>query len=420
MTTLDDLPLRDDLRGRSPYGAPQLDVPVRLNVNENSHPVPAEVVSALEHELSAVLHDLNRYPDREFDRLRSALAHYLDGVLDRQGGPAAGTAAPERTDSERSATENTGTGRIDPAQIWAANGSNEVLAHIVQAFGGPGRTALGFTPSYSMHPLITASTGAAWIAVDREADFGISVESAVAAVREHRPDVVFLCTPNNPTGNGLDLAVVEAVLAASTGIVIVDEAYAEFARPGFRTALALLPDHPRLIVSRTMSKAFAFAGVRLGYAVAHPAVIDALRLVRLPYHLSALTQAAACAALAHAPALLATVDALVEQRERMAAALLGAGFTVVPSDSNFLLFGGIAEPHALWQDLLDAGVLVRDTGIPGHLRVNAGTAEETDAFIDAVHRVLESTPEHLAAPTQIPAGPPAGAAHRTAKDQDPA
>ncbi|MCA1387269.1 aminotransferase class I/II-fold pyridoxal phosphate-dependent enzyme, partial [Bradyrhizobium sp. BRP05] len=136
--------------------------------------------------------------------------------------------------------------------------------------------------SYSMHPLITASTGAAWVEAPRDAGFDIDIDTAVAAVREHRPDVVFLCTPNNPTGNGLGLEVVEAVLAATDGIVIVDEAYAEFARPGFRTALGLLPDHPRLVVSRTMSKAFAFAGVRLGYAVAHPALVDALRLVRLP------------------------------------------------------------------------------------------------------------------------------------------
>lgn len=380
MTTLDDLPLRDDLRGRSPYGAPQLDVPVRLNVNENSHPVPAEVVTALERELSAVLHDLNRYPDREFDRLRSALAHYLDGVLDRQGGRAAGTAASER---------------IDPAQIWAANGSNEVLAHILQAFGGPGRTALGFTPSYSMHPLITASTGATWIAVDRDADFGISAEAAVAAVRQHRPDVVFLCTPNNPTGNGLDLAVIEAVLAASTGIVIVDEAYAEFARPGFRTALTLLPQHPRLIVSRTMSKAFAFAGVRLGYAIAHPAVTDALRLVRLPYHLSALTQAAACAALEHTPVLLDNVEALISERDRMVTALTELGFDVAETDANFVLFGGVSDTRLLWQRLLDAGVLIRDIGIPGHLRVNAGTTEETTAFIEAISAIVAAHPETL-------------------------
>lgn len=382
MTTLDDLPIRDDLRGSVPYGAPQLNVPVQLNVNENSHPVPPQVVEAIESSLGAVLRDLNRYPDREFTALRAALAGYLDGVLERQ--------------SDRGSAPAEARQHIAPEQIWAANGSNEVLAHILQAFGGPGRTALGFTPSYSMHPLITASTGAAWVEAPRDAGFDIDIDTAVAAVREHRPDVVFLCTPNNPTGNGLGLEVVEAVLAATDGIVIVDEAYAEFARPGFRTALGLLPDHPRLVVSRTMSKAFAFAGVRLGYAVAHPALVDALRLVRLPYHLSALTQAAACAALAHAPALLANVDRLVAERDRMSEALRALGFSVVPSDSNFLLFGGIAEPHALWQDLLDRGVLIRDIGIPGHLRVNAGTVEETDAFVAAVRGCLADRPAHLA------------------------
>lgn len=382
MTTLDDLPIRDDLRGSVPYGAPQLDVPVQLNVNENSHPVPPQVVEAIESSLGAVLRDLNRYPDREFTALRAALAGYLDGVLERQ--------------SVRGSAPAEARQHIAPEQIWAANGSNEVLAHILQAFGSPGRTALGFTPSYSMHPLITASTGAAWVEAPRDAGFDIDIDTAVAAVREHRPDVVFLCTPNNPTGNGLGLEVVEAVLAATDGIVIVDEAYAEFARPGFRTALGLLPDHPRLVVSRTMSKAFAFAGVRLGYAVAHPALVDALRLVRLPYHLSALTQAAACAALAHAPALLANVDRRVAERDRMSEALRALGFSVVPSDSNFLLFGGIAEPHALWQDLLDRGVLIRDIGIPGHLRVNAGTVEETDAFVAAVRGCLADRPAHLA------------------------
>nr|WP_272902148.1 histidinol-phosphate transaminase [Brevibacterium daeguense] len=378
---MQDLPIRDDLRGKEPYGAPQLDVAVPLNVNENSFAVPADVVRAVQESLAAVLGDLNRYPDREFTALRERLAGYLGDVLERQGG---GT---DRTS-------------IAPAQVWAANGSNEVLSHILQAFGGPGRSALGFSPSYSMHPLITTSTGAEWISVDRADDFGLDAESAAAAVRDHDPDVVFLCTPNNPTGNGLDLSVVEAVLAEAHGIVIVDEAYAEFARPGFRTALTLLPDHPRLVVSRTMSKAFAFAGARLGYAAADAALIDALRLVRLPYHLSALTQAAACAALDHAPSLLANVDRLVEQRDRMSRALTELGFRVVPSDSNFILFGGVTRPPALWQALLERGVLVRDNGIPGHLRVNAGTEAETTAFVDAITAAVAADPGIVAESSQ--------------------
>lgn len=399
MTSLRDLPIRDDLRGKEPYGAPQLDVPVRLNVNENSYPVPPDVAAAMEHSLVGVLKNLNRYPDREFTALRCRLAHYLTGVLGRS------SPTESRTSSSGSVTGSaTGSATgIAPEQIWAANGSNEVLAHILQAFGGPGRTALGFSPSYSMHPLIAESTGARWISEDRDAGFGLNPGSAASAVRRHDPDVVFLCTPNNPTGNGLTLDVIEAVLAAASGIVIVDEAYAEFARPGFRTALTLLPENPRLVVSRTMSKAFAFAGVRVGYAAAQPALIDALRLVRLPYHLSELTQAAACAALDHAPSLLANVERLIEQRDRMSAALTDLGFTVVPSDSNFLLFGNIADPHLVWQTLLAAGVLVRDNGIPGHLRVNAGTPEETDAFMTAIRAAVTANPRILSDPRALAA-----------------
>ncbi|WP_349827671.1 histidinol-phosphate transaminase [Brevibacterium litoralis] len=383
MTNLEDLPLRADLRGQTPYGAPQLDIPVRLNVNENAFDVPADVVQAMDHALQAELPHLNRYPDREFTALRARLARYLDGVLTRQGGRDAASGQP------------VAHAPVDPAGIWAANGSNEVLSHIVQAFGGPGRRALGFVPSYSMHSLITTSTGAEWITAERAADFTLTADAAVAAVRAHRPEVVFLCTPNNPTGTGLDLDVVRAVLAETEGIVVVDEAYAEFARPGYVSALTLLPDNPRLVVSRTMSKAFAFAGVRLGYAVADPALIDALRLVRLPYHLSALTQAAAGAALDHADSLLANVEELIRQRDRMSAGLADLGLDVVPSDSNFLLFGGLTDPSAFWQGLLDRGVLVRDIGIPGHLRVNAGTADETTAFLDACAALLAADPTHL-------------------------
>ncbi|WP_420733337.1 histidinol-phosphate transaminase [Brevibacterium luteolum] len=378
MLTLSDLPLRDDLRGKEPYGAPQLAVDVALNVNENSHPVPPTVVDAVRRAVDAQLRGLNRYPDREFTRLRELLLTYVQEFSSRQ-----------------SADGSTLADFLTADWLWAANGSNEVLSHILQAFGGPGRTALGFVPSYSMHPLITQSTGARWIAVDRGEGFSLSAETAAAAVREHQPDVVFLCTPNNPTGGGLPAEVIEAVLHASTGIVIVDEAYAEFARPGYTTAVHLLRENPRLVVSRTMSKAFAFAGVRLGYAIAHPAVTDALRLVRLPYHLSALTQAAACAALEHTPVLLDNVEALISERDRMVTALTELGFDVAETDANFVLFGGVSDTRLLWQRLLDAGVLIRDIGIPGHLRVNAGTTEETTAFIEAISAIVAAHPETL-------------------------
>lgn len=374
MTSLGSLPLRDDLRGRSPYGAPVIDVPVRLNVNENSFVVPAEVTAEIHARIADITASLNRYPDREFSGLRDLLAGYLTGVVRGEG--AADLA-------------------ITPDMIWAANGSNEVLFHILQAFGGPGRTVLGFTPSYSMHPLITRSTGADWVEVPRGEGFAITAEAAWRAIDEHDPDVVFLCTPNNPTGNRTPLDVIEAVCDAARGIVIVDEAYAEFAGPDFQSALALLPGRPRLVVSRTMSKAFAFAGARVGYAAADPALIDGLRLVRMPYHLSTLTQAAAEAALQHPDALLAGVHELSHQRDRMVEELRALGFDVIESDANFVLFSGVSDPSLLWQRLVDRGVLIRDVGIPGSLRVNAGTPEETTAFLTAVGDILSAHPETL-------------------------
>jgi histidinol-phosphate aminotransferase len=352
-----DLPLRDDLRGLSPYGAPQLDVPVRLNTNENSYPVPDTVVDAMAKAVQAELRDLNRYPDRDAVALRTDLADYLGHGL-------------------------------TVANVWAANGSNEVQQQLLQAFAGPGRTALGFGPSYSMHPLLAAGTGTRWIGALRDPDFGLTPSSATAQIREHDPDVVFLCSPNNPTGTALDPAVISAVLTVAGGMVVVDEAYAEFARPGTPTALGLLPGHPRLVVTRTMSKAFGFAGGRLGYLAADPAVVDAVQLVRLPYHLSALTQAAARAALAQRDVLLGTVDAIKQQRDRIVSELRARGMRVADSDANFVLFEVGGDQRVAWQRLLDQGVLVRDVGLPGWLRVTAGTPAEIDAFLSVVEEML--------------------------------
>ncbi|GAA1775056.1 histidinol-phosphate transaminase [Agromyces lapidis] len=353
MTSLDDLPIRDDLRGRSPYGAPQKSVPVALNVNENTHPIPEDVAHDIVARVAAAILRLNRYPDREFTELREALAGYLGHGL-----------APE--------------------QIWAANGSNEVLQHLLQAFGGPGRRALGFDPTYSMYGLLASGTGTEWIAAPRDDDFELSPETAVAAVLEHDPDLVLLCAPNNPTGTPLGLDTIRAVADAARGIVIVDEAYFEFAEPGTPSALTLLEGRPRLVVSRTMSKAFAFAGARVGYLAGDPATIDALRLVRLPYHLSALTQAAALGALAHSGEMLAMVDEIRGQRERISAELVRLGFAPHRSGSNFVLFGGVDDPHAVFEALLERGILIRELGIPGHLRVTAGTEAETTAFLEAI------------------------------------
>ncbi|HEV8565614.1 MAG TPA: histidinol-phosphate transaminase [Actinoplanes sp.] len=352
-----DLPIRDDLRGKSPYGAPQLDVAVRLNTNENSYPLPDAVVDAIAKAVQAELRDLNRYPDRDAVALRSDLAGYLGHGL-------------------------------TTANVWPANGSNEVQQQLLQAFAGPGRTALGFGPSYSMHPLLAAGTGTRWIGALRDPDFGLTPESAVAQLRQHDPDLVFLCSPNNPTGTALAPAVVDAVLATTKGMVIVDEAYAEFARPGTPSALALLPEHPRLVVTRTMSKAFGFAGGRLGYFAAGAGVVDAVQLVRLPYHLSALTQAAARAALAHRDALLATVDAIKQQRDRIVSVLRDRGVRVADSDANFVLFQVGGDQRIAWKALLDRGVLVRDVGLPGWLRVTAGTPDETDAFLSSAEEIL--------------------------------
>lgn len=355
MTSLDDLPLRDDLRGLSPYGAPQLHVPVALNVNENTHPIPEPVARDIVAALALAVQTVNRYPDREFTELRAGLAGYLGHGLSLDN-------------------------------IWAANGSNEVLQQVLQAFGGPGRSVLGFAPTYSMYSILASGTGTRWIAGERDADYELSPATAVHWVNRTKPDLVFLCAPNNPTGTPLSLETIAAVYDAADGIVVVDEAYAEFAPAGEPTALALLPGRERLLVSRTMSKAFAFAGARVGYLAADPAVTDALRLVRLPYHLSALTQAAAVAALAHTPEMLAMVDDIRGQRDRLVTELRRLGYTPHRSSSNFVLFGGVDDPHATFEALLAEGILVRDIGIPGHLRVSAGTEAETTAFLDAIAR----------------------------------
>lgn len=356
-TTLEDLPLRDDLRGRSPYGAPQLDVPVALNTNENPYPPSPALASALARNVEEAAAGLNRYPDRDATRLRAALADYLGHGLD-------------------------GT------RVWAANGSNEILQQILQAFGGPGRTAMGFEPSYSMHPVISRVTCTDWLPAERSGrDFGIDPHAAVEAVRRHRPDVVFLTSPNNPTGTALPVETIAAVAEAAPGMVVVDEAYAEFRREGTPSALTLLEEHPRLIVSRTMSKAFALAGARVGYLAAAPAVIDALQLVRLPYHLSAVTQVVAATALEFADELQSQVKQLRQERDALVEWLRSHGFTVAESDANFVLFGDFADRSAVFAAMLEHGVLVREVGPPHMLRVTVGTPEEMSAFRDALMQV---------------------------------
>ena len=353
--TLDDLPLRDDLRGKSPYGAPQLAVPVRLNTNENPHPPTKALVDDVVRSAGEAAVGLHRYPDRDAVALRRDLAGYL--------------------------TAQTGT-QLGVENLWAANGSNEILQQLLQAFGGPGRSAIGFVPSYSMHPIIADGTRTEWLEAARADDFSLDVDVAVAAITDRRPDVVFIASPNNPSGQSVSLPDLRRLLDVVPGILIVDEAYGEFSSQP--TAVALVREYPaKLVVTRTMSKAFAFAGGRLGYLVATPAMIDAMLLVRLPYHLSSLTQAAARAALRHADDTLGSVATLIAERERVTTALSGMGFRVIPSDANFVLFGAFADAPTTWQHYLDAGILIRDVGIPGYLRATTGLADENDAFLRA-------------------------------------
>lgn len=351
--TLADLPLRPELVGEEPYGAPQLDVPICLNVNENPFAPSPEIAADMARALTAGATGLNRYPDREATGLRTALAAYLGHEL-----------------------------TLD--NVWAANGSNEVMTHVLGAFGGPGRTLLAFTPTYSMYPEYARNTHTRYVTAPRHDDFTLTADLVLRAIADTEADVVIITTPNNPTGTPTPLAVTEAVLENTDAIVVVDEAYQEFNDTPEDSAIALLPKYGRLIVVRTLSKAFALAGGRVGYAVAAPAVIDALRIVRLPYHLSATTQTVARVALRHAPEMLARVDELRETRAGMEEWLRMRGFAVVPSQSNFLLFGRFVDRHAVWAEFLEHGVLIREVGPEGYLRVCAGTPAEVDAFQRAV------------------------------------
>ena len=363
-----NLPLRPDLEGETPYGAPEIDVPVRLNVNENPYPPSAAVIESIATAVAQAAQGLNRYPERDFPRLRAALADYL---------------------------EVESGAHLTPEQIWAANGSNEVMLHVLQAFGGPGRTCLSFTPTYSMYPEYARDTLTDYATRPRRKDFTLDVDGAVNAIKELRPAVVILASPNNPTGTALPLEDIKRILEAARGhgpilgaeigspvrasdcVVIIDEAYAEFRRPEVPSALELVgPAHPHLAVTRTMSKAFGAAGLRLGYLAADRALVDALRVVRLPYHLSAVTQAAALAALSHRDELMAQVASLRDERDAFVDWLRTQGLSAHESDANFVLFGPFPDREAVWQTLLDAGVLIRVVGPEGFLRASIGTPEE--------------------------------------------
>jgi histidinol-phosphate aminotransferase len=355
------LPLRDALKPMSPYGAPQVPTSAQLNTNENPFAPSKALVAAITKRVAEVSATLNRYPDRDAVALRAALAKYISA----QTGVA-----------------------FDLSNLWAANGSNEIIQSIFLAFGR--ESALGFTPSYSMHPLIAKVTSVDWLDGKRRDDHSLDVVAAVQQVLAAKPTLTFITTPNNPTGSVVKISEITELAKAAAdvgGLLVVDEAYAEFSSE--TSAATLIAQYPSVIVIRTMSKAFAFAGARVGYLVADPAVIDALQLVRLPYHLSAITQAVAEVALSFSDELLAGVDSLIAQRVIVQTGLAKLGLSITPSAANFLLVSGFNQPaDQIWQKLLDRGILIRDVGLLGQLRVTIGTAAENQAFLSALAQVL--------------------------------
>lgn len=372
------LPLRPELRGIAPYGAPQLSVPARLNVNENPYSPAPEVVAEIAAAVTEIAATLNRYPDRDFTELREALADYLaveSGV------------------------------RVEPEQIWAGNGSNEVMLHLLQAFGGPGRTVASFAPTYSMYPEYARDTFTGWVAGKRSCDFTLDMAEVRTLIADEQPSILLLASPNNPTGTALPLADIAEIcdFCADSGpvvagekaatVVVIDEAYGEFRRTATPSAMELLADYPHLAVSRTMSKAFGMAGLRLGYLAAAQPLVDSLRVVRLPYHLSAVSQATALAALRHQDELMAQVGQLRAARDDMVLWLRDQGLTAVESDANFVMFGRFQDREAIFQSMLDQGVLIRVVGPEGFLRVSMGTPAENTAFQEALVRAMAQNGE---------------------------
>ena len=355
------LPLRQDLKPLSPYGAPQVPAESTLNTNENPYAPSPALAKAIADRTHKVALNLNRYPDRDAISLRKGLASFIN---------------------------NLSSTSFDSDQVWAANGSNEIIQSLFMAFGD--RPALGFTPSYSMHPLIAKVIGVNWRDGGRRADFSLDLVKAKEEIAAVKPALTFITTPNNPTGTTVTLEEISQLADAAakvSGLLIVDEAYAEFSN--LPSAVTLIEKFPNLVVIRTMSKAFAFAGARLGYLIADPEVVSAMYLVRLPYHLSSLTQAAAEVALEFQSELLSTVSTLVQSRISVVAELEKMGLRVIPSQANFILFAGFSqEPAQLWRQLLDRGVLIRDVGLLAHLRMTIGNEAENQKFIAALKDIL--------------------------------
>ena len=349
------LSVRPDLVAMEPYVSPQRPARYRMNTNEAPYPPPQVLVKEVAAEIEAM--SLNRYPDRDATKLYGAISDHV-------GWPTEG--------------------------LWVANGSNEVFMHLFLAFGGPGRSSLTFEPTYSLHTLIPRIAGTATRQRPRGGDFEIDVDDAVMTVKEEQPDVVIVCSPNNPTGDCEPGSTIEALLDVAPGIVVVDEAYGEFDLHD-HSVFSLLADNPRLVITRTFSKAWRLAGVRIGYMLADPALVSELARVRLPYHLSAITQVVGEAAIRHAGETLELVRTICDQRDRITFELQSLGVKTYPSSANFVLFE-VDDPQEVWAGLLDREVLVRTyAGVPQLercLRVTAGLPEETDAFVAAIKEVL--------------------------------
>lgn len=360
---MSQLPIREDLIGKSPYGAPQIDVPVRLNTNENPFGPSPELISALEKVVSELGPNLNRYPDRNAVELRADLANYLN---------------------EESQVD------LSASNIWPANGSNEVMQQLLQLFGGPQKTLVAFDPTYSMYEEYCRNTFTNYLSVPRNQDFTIDklvIDKAVGL----NPDIIVITSPNNPTGTIIDMSDIDYLLEKFSGVVVVDEAYAEFRPAGTPSAASRLKNHPRLVVVRTMSKAFSYAGARVGYAAASSEIVEAIQLVRLPYHLSSVTQAVARIALQFSEQLQSQLQLLRNERDNLAIWLSDQGFQVAPSGANFLLFGTFGDRNLVWEQLVEQGVLIRQTGPSGWLRVSIGTPEENESFKKALIQVTNRT-----------------------------
>lgn len=363
MSRLDTpVPLREALAGIEPYGAPEIEGVARLNVNENPYPPSPGLRVALAEAVADTLADINRYPDRDARQLRAGLAHYLMG--------------------------QTGV-ELGPDQVWAANGSNEVMTHLLLAFGGPGRTAATLVPTYSVYPQYARDTMTNLVSAPRDDTYNVSLPALSQLWESAHPDILIIGSPNNPTGTRTPIPVIEQICAMAPWLVVADEAYQEFTADPGDSAVRLLGRHRNLVVSRTMSKAFAFAAGRLGYLAAEPSVVAACQIVRLPYHLSAQTQALARVALEHADEPLAHIGQLRDACQATQSWLVSLGLTVPPSEANFCLFGPFADRHAVWEGLLARGVLVREVGPAGYLRVSMGTPDEMIEFREALVDVLD-------------------------------